>query len=145
MIVDKLLTLADDVSVSATASGTAVIDCGMAKLTTGLNGMPLAVVAVVTDDFAEDSSSAAATVAVELQHCATSNGSFVTCASSVPVLTGDFNEKAIIVPMPIEHKQYLKVRFVVTGTLSAAGKVSAFITDAKDAQAYYAEEDGALE
>lgn len=140
MILDKLLTLADDVSVSATATGTAVIDCGMDKLTTGLNGMQLAVVAVATKDFV----GAGAKISVELKHCATDNGTFTTCAVSAPVAVSDFNDKPIVVPMPYEHLQFLKVGFVVSGTISTAGKVSAYITDAKDLQITYADEDGAV-
>lgn len=142
MIIDNDLVLAEDLTVSASATGTKVIDCGQALLTTGLNNeQKLALVTVANDDFAGDG----ATIAVNLQHCDTEDGTFVTCASSAPVAADVFTAKPIIVPMPYEHKRYLKVSYTVSGTLSSSGKVMSFISDSKDLQQAYAEEDGSFQ
>lgn len=137
MITDASLYFANNQAVSATATGSTVIDCGQELLTTGINGgMDLFVAVVATEEYA-----GTATIAVELQDCATQGGTFATCAASAPVLATKLSEKPLLLPLPVEHKQYLKTRFVVNGTPSTAGKLTAFITDSKDAQQAYARED----
>ena len=137
MITDASLYFANNQAVSATATGSTVIDCGQPLLTTGLNGgMDLYVAVVATEDYA-----GTATIALELQDCATQGGTFATCASTAPVLATNLSEKPLLLKFPTEHKQFLKARFVVSGTPSTAGKLSAFVTDSKDAQQYYDKED----
>lgn len=141
MITDASLYFATNQSVSATATATTTIDCGQALLTTGLNGgMDLCVAVVATEEYA-----GSATIAVELQDCATENGTFAACATSAPVLATKLSEQPLLLKFPLAHKQFLKVRFVVSGTPSTAGKLTACITDSKDAQQLYAKEDGAFQ
>lgn len=142
MIIDNDLVLAEDLSVSASAEGTKVIDCGQDLLTTGLNNdQKLGLVTVATGDFAGDG----ATVAVNLLHSDEEAGTYTVCASSAPVDAATFSVKPIIVPMPYEHKRYLKVSYTVSGTLSSSGTVMSFISDSKDLQQAYAEEDGSFQ
>lgn len=126
MLFDNDLMFSDGQAITATASGPNVIDCGQAILTTGLNGgLELFVLVIATTDF-----TGTGTIKVELQDCDTESGTFTTVASAPAVVATKF-AKAVI-PMPLEHRRYLKLTYTVDGTV-AAGKVTAGITTSLEA------------
>lgn len=134
MLFDNDLMFSDGQTFSATASGTKVIDCGQSILTTGINGViDLYVLAIVTTDF-----TGTGTIKVELQDCDTENGTFTTVASAPAVVATKF-AKAVI-PMPLEHRRYLKLTYTVDGTVTA-GKVTAGITTSLESHQLFHAED----
>lgn len=137
MLFDNDLIFSEAQAVTATAAST-VIDCGQAILTTGLNGgMNLFAVALATTDF-----TGSGTIDVQLQHSDASGGTFTTVASSGPIVATDI--AAVKIPMPLAHKRYLRLNYVVSGTV-ATGKITAGITTSCDAQQDYKAEDYAFQ
>lgn len=125
MIFDNDLMFSDAQAVSASAESESVIDCGQALLTTGLNRKgELFAVAVAVGDFA-----GAGTIKVELQHADTEDGTYTTVATSAPVTGDDF--ASIVVPMPLAHKQFLKLAYTVEGSVTG-GKITAGISTSAD-------------
>jgi hypothetical protein len=134
MLFDNDLMFSENQAVTATASGTNVLDCGQAILTPALNGaMNLYAIAIATTDF-----TGTGTIKVELQDCDTASGTFATVGASAAVVATKF-AKAVI-PMPLEHRRYLKLVYTVDGTV-AAGKITAGITTSLDAQQIFHTED----
>lgn len=133
-IFDADLMFSDNQAVTATASSETVIDCGQELLTTGLNGaMELFVAVIPTTDF-----TGTGTIQVSLQDCDTKTGTF-TDLTALPSVTATAFKRSLI-PMPLVHKQFLKLKYTVTGTV-ADGKISAGITRSVDMQQDYKAED----
>ncbi len=121
MIFDADLMFSEKQAVTATAASTSVIDCGQTLLTTGLNRKgELFAVAVAVGDY-----TGTGTITVQLQDCDTKTGTYRTVATSTPVTGADFS--SIVVPMPLSHKRYLKLNYVVSGTVSG-GSITAGIS-----------------
>ena len=88
--------------------------------------MNLYVIAIATTDF-----TGTGTIKVELQDCDTASGTFATVGASAAVVATKFAKT--VIPMPLEHRRYLKLVYTVDGTV-AAGKITAGITTSLDAQ-----------
>lgn len=132
-IFDADLMFSDKQAVTATASSD-VIDCGQELLTTGLNGaMELFIAVIPTTDFTGTGS-----IQVSLQHCDTKDGSYSEVKALPDTAATEF--KRSLIPMPLVHKQFLKLVYKVTGTV-ADGKISAGITRSVDMQQDYKAED----
>jgi len=121
MIIDKLLQVSDDQAVTATAASTNVIDFGQKNPNTGLTDL-LKMVITVGESATADG---AATVTFAIQDSA-DNSSFADVATSGAIGKADLAAGAqIIIPMPINHRRYVRVNYTVaTGPLTA-GKFSA--------------------
>lgn len=133
-IFDADLMFSDNQAVTATASSETVIDCGQELLTTGLNGaMELFVAVIPTTDFTGTGS-----IQVSLQHSDTKDGSYSVVKALPDTAATEF--KRSLIPMPLVHKQFLKLVYTVTGTV-ADGKISAGITRSVDMQQDYKAED----
>ena len=133
-IFDKELMFSEAQAVTATGASTNVINCGQPVLTTGLNGaMDLYVLVVPVVDF-----TGAGSVQIALEHCDTKDGTFAAL-TTLPDTTAT-SLKRVIIPMPLEHKQFLRLKYTVTGTV-ADGKFTAGITRSVDLQQTYKAED----
>lgn len=123
MIIDKFLQVSDDQAVTATAVSTDVIDFGQANPNTG-NNFPTYLVVTVGETV---TAAGDATVTVQLQDSA-DNSSYATIAATSAIGKADLGAgKQIVIPMPVEHRRYVRVNYVVgTGPLTA-GKFSAQI------------------
>jgi len=133
-IFDAELMFSDGQAVTTTASSETVIDCGQELLTTGLNGaMELFVAVIPTTDFTGSGS-----IQVSLQDCDTKDGTFTDLTALPDVAATEF--KRSLIPMPLVHKQFLKLKYTVTGTV-ADGKISAGITRSVDMPQDYKAED----
>lgn len=133
-IFDAELMFSDKQSVTATAASTTTIDCGQELLTTGVNGgMDLFVLAVATADYTGDG-----TITVALQDCDSATGTFSTIASAPAVTASEFSR--VLIPMPLSHKQYLKLNYTVSGT-ATGGAITAGITRSVDLPQDYKAED----
>lgn len=133
-IFDAELMFSDNQAVTATASSETIIDCGQELLTTGLNGaMDLFVAVIPTTDF-----TGTGTIQVSLQESDTKTGSY-TSLVTLPATTATSFGRSLI-PMPLVHKQFLKLVYTVSGTV-ADGKISAGITRSVDLQQDYKAED----
>ncbi|NYT44601.1 hypothetical protein H0A64_07140 [Alcaligenaceae bacterium] len=121
MYIDKFLQVSDDQAVTATAASTDVIDFGQAKPNSGMSDRLSMVVTV-----GEGATAAgAATVTFTVQDSA-DNSSFADVISS-----GAIGKAAlalgsqIVLPMPTQHRRYVRLNYTVaTGPLTA-GKFSA--------------------
>lgn len=137
-IFDNELMFSEAQAVTATAASTTVIDCGQDILTTGLNGaMNLFVLVVPVADFGGEGS-----VQVALEHCDTKDGTFTPVATLPDTAAASF--KRALIPMPLEHKRFLRLNFTVTGTVTG-GKLTAGITRSVDLQQTYSAEDGSFQ
>lgn len=133
-IFDAELMFSDAQAVTATANSS-VIDCGQDKLTTGLNGaMDLFVLIQPVVDF-----TGTGTVQISLMHCDEKAGTYSTL-TALPATAATALKRELI-PMPLEHKQFLKLVYTVDGTV-ADGKFTAGITRSIDLQQTYSREDG---
>ena len=122
MIIDKALQISDKQAVTSSAPSSDVIDFGQATPNTGLlsNQLYLQIGVAQTATAA-----GAATVQFVLQDSA-DGGSFADVVSTQAVaLAGLKAGKQFVLPMPVEHRRYVRVNYVVgTGPLTA-GKFSA--------------------
>ncbi len=133
-IFDADLMFSDKQAVTATANSTNIIDCGQALLTTGLNGaMDLYVAVIPTTDFTGTGS-----IQISLAHCDTKTGTYATLVALPDTAATSLDR--VLIPMPMVHKQFLKLVYTVTGTV-ADGKFSAGITRSVDMQQDYKAED----
>lgn len=121
MIIDKLLQVSDDQAVTATAPSTDVIDFGQTTPNTGMTDrlhMVITVGETVT-------ATGAATVTFTVQDSA--NGSaFADVVASAAVSKASLAAGAqVVIPMPVQHRRYVRLNYTVdTGPLTA-GKFSA--------------------
>lgn len=121
MIIDKFLQVSDDQAVTTTAASTDVIDFGQTNPNTG-NNFPTYMVITVSEDV---DAAGDATVNFQLQDSA-DNASFDTLEATSAIGKAELVAgKQIVIPMPVEHRRYVRVNYVVgTGPLTA-GKFSA--------------------
>lgn len=121
MIIDKALQVSNEQTVTASAASTDVIDFGQANPNSGVSGM---LSAVVTVDVAA-TAAGAATVTFSVQDSA-DNSAFTDVAATgaigkAALVAG----KQVVIPMPVEHRRYVRAYYTVaTGPLTA-GKFSA--------------------
>lgn len=118
MIIDNDLLLSEKQDISATAASTNVVNAG--KGDPGVS--PLELVALVTT-----AGSGTGSVVVALETCDTATGTFSTLVESPSLEAADLTARARIlaVRVPVGAKQYLRLNYTVTGTLSVS--VSAFL------------------
>lgn len=121
MIIDKSLQVSNEQTVTASAASTDVIDFGQANPNSGMPGM---LSAVVTVDVAA-TAAGAATVTFSVQDSA-DNSTFTDVAVTAPIGKASLTAGAqIVIPMPVQHRRYVRVYYTVgTGPLTA-GKFSA--------------------
>lgn len=117
MIIDKFLQMADAQAVTASAASADVIDCGQSNPDLGAGDQPLSLV-VTVDEAA--TAAGAATLTVALQDSA-DNASFADVVVSRAVPKAELGAGSqIVVPLPSQHRRYLRTNFVVgTGPLTA--------------------------
>lgn len=126
MLIDNFLTVSDKQAVTATAASTDVIDFDQANPNTGMSGGLSMVVSVDTTA----TSAGASTVAFQVQDCDTSNGTYVTIASSGAIGKADLVKGAqFIIPMPLEHRQFVRLNYTVGTADLTAGKFNATVTN----------------
>lgn len=123
MIIDRFLQVSDDQAVTATAVSTDVIDFGQANPNSG-NNYPTYLVVTVGE---AATAAGDATVTVQLQDSA-DNSTFAVVAATAAIGKASLGAGAqFVVPMPVQHRRYVRVNYVVaTGPLTA-GKFSAQI------------------
>lgn len=121
-LLDGTLEFSDAQAVTDTAVSENVIDCGIADANLGA-GTPKWLVVEVAETF-----TGATSMVVTLQHGATSSPTDVLLATAAhleAVLVKGF--RALMVPLPAEHKRYLRLNYTVDGT-HGAGAVNAYFT-----------------
>lgn len=123
MIIDKLLKVSDDQSVTASAPSTDVIDFGQANPNTGMDNLSKMVITVSETATA----SGAATVSIALQDSA-NNSAWADVVVLPTKQLSDLKAGAqFVIPMPTKLRRYCRVNYTVgTGPLTA-GKFSAQI------------------
>ena len=68
-------------------------------------------------------------VVFNIQDCNTKEGSFATVASTGKIAGADLKGN-VVIPMPVRHRQFVKVTTTVAGTVT--GTATAYITNAPD-------------
>ena len=125
MIIDALLQFSDEQAVTATAASTNYVDLRQAKPDMGLWEKQLHVVVCPTTALA----GTGAKLTVEIQDCDTATGTYTTIQTTGPIDIAKITSvKPLAIPMPKEHRQFIKLKYTVTGTISE-GAVSAYLTD----------------
>lgn len=124
MMIDALLQFSEAQDVKTTATSTNFVDLKQANPDMGLWEKPLFVVVAPTTDFA----GTGAKLSIELQDCDKEGGTYATIQTTGPLdVTKIVATAPVIIPMPTKHRRYLKLKYTVTGTLTA-GAVSAYLT-----------------
>lgn len=115
MILDKFLQLSVDQAASGNSTNT--VDFGQKTPNLGLNTQPLYVVVACKNGWASGD-----TLTVEIEHSDQETTGFTTVSSSGarPVSVGTL----LNIPMPMEHKRYVRLKYTKTGT---GGNVDAHI------------------
>ena len=121
MIIEKFLQVSNDQAVTATAASTDVIDFGQKTPNTGLTDRLSMVITVGETATA----SGAATVTFSVQDSA-DNSTFADVVASAAIGKAALVAGAqIVIPMPVQHRRYVRLNYTVgTGPLTA-GKFSA--------------------
>jgi len=123
MIIDKLLQVSDDQTVTASTASTDVIDFSQEKPNTGMDGRTKMVITVGEPVTA----GGAATVTFAIQDSA-NNTAFTTVASSGAIGKADLGVGAqVVIPMPTRLRRYCRVFYTVANGPLTAGKFSAQI------------------
>lgn len=122
MIIDKALQVSDKQAVTASAASSDVIDFGQATPNTGLLAnqlyMQIGVAQTAT-------AAGAATVQFVLQDSADGSSFADVVSTQAVALSGLTAGAQFVLPMPVKHRRYVRVNYVVgTGPLTA-GKFSA--------------------
>lgn len=133
MIIDKLLQVSNEQAVTASAASTDVIDFGQLNPNTGLNQN---LTAAITVDVAAEAVSSA-TVTFSVQDSA-DNSTFADVAVTAAIGKAALPIGAqVLIPMPVQHRRYVRVYYTVaTGPLTA-GKFSAQIVGGVQANRAY--------
>lgn len=123
MIIDKLLQVSNEQAVTASAASTDVIDYGQANPDSGLNDN--VTLSITVDEAA--AAAGAATVTFSVQDSA-DNATFTDVYATAPIGKAALTAgKQVLIPMPYQHRRYVRVYYTVaTGPLTA-GKFSAQI------------------
>lgn len=125
-MLDLNLVLFEGKSV-ASAITSDVIDFGQEKPNTGSYTDPMYV--VVNFPTAGTGAGDANSVVFNIQDCDTKGGSFATVASTGKIAGADLKGN-VVIPMPVRHRQFVKVTTTVAGTVT--GTATAYITNAPD-------------
>lgn len=112
---------------TTTAASTNAIDIGLATPNIG-DGTPKRVEVIVNTTFAGGTS-----IKATLEESA-DDSTYTTLLDSPVVLTAAAlkGKKLLSVPLPTQHKRYLRINYTVVGTMTA-GKVDAFVCEAAQA------------
>lgn len=135
---DAKLFFADKKDIKATSTDCDVIDLGQESPDLGMLNCPkLGVTVIMTTPWAGGTSPK---VTFEVQH-ADDNGSGAAGTFSTLVSTGAMAAdttfpEAMEIPLPIQHKRYLKVKVTTTGT-PTAGSATIGITDGTQKNPWY--------
>lgn len=125
-MLDLELVLFEGKSV-ATAITSDTIDFGQEMPNTGSYTDPMYV--VVNFPTAGTGAGDANSVVFNIQDCDTKGGSFATVASTGKIAGADLKGN-VVIPMPVRHRQFVKVTTTVAGTVT--GTATAYITNAPD-------------
>lgn len=125
-MLDLNLVLFEGKSV-ASAITSDVIDFGQEKPNTGSYTDPMYV--VVNFPTAGTGTGDANSVVFNIQDCDTKGGSYATVASTGKIAGEDLKGN-VVIPMPVRHRQFVKVTTTVAGTVT--GTATAYITNAPD-------------
>ena len=125
-MLDLELVLFENKSVASTITSD-VIDFGQEKPNTGSYTDPMFV--VVNFPTAGTGAGASNSLQFNIQDCDTKGGSFETIVTTGKVAGEDLKGN-IVIPMPVRHRQFVKVTTTVTGTIT--GNATAYITNAPD-------------
>lgn len=122
MLIDKALQVSDKQAVTASAASADVIDFGQATPNTGLLANQL----YMQIGIAQTATAAgAATVQFVLQDSADGSSFADVVSTQAVALSGLTAGAQFVLPMPVKHRRYVRVNYVVaTGPLTA-GKFSA--------------------
>lgn len=125
-MLDLELVLFEGKSV-ATAITSDTIDFGQEMPNTGSYADPMFV--VVNFPTAGTGAGDTNSVVFNIQDCDTKEGSFATVASTGKIAGEDLKGN-VVIPMPVRHRQFVKVTTTVAGTVT--GTATAYITNAPD-------------
>ena len=125
-MLDLELVLFENKSVASTITSDA-IDFGQEKPNTGSYTDPMFVVVNCTT--AGTGVGAANSVIFNIQDCDTEGGSYETVQSTGKI-AGEDLKGILVIPMPVRHRQFVKVTTTVAGTVT--GTVSAHISNSFD-------------
>lgn len=121
-MMDKQLVFCEAKS-ATTAFNSDAIDFGQKEPTTGLNDRPLYVVIQATTPLAAD----AATVKVTIED-SEDNSEFTPILATGDLTAAQVNGGAAV-PMPLKHRQYVRIALAVGTTAPTAGAVTAYLSD----------------
>lgn len=122
-MMDLNLVLFENKSVASTITSDA-IDFGQEKPNTGSYTDPMFV--VVNFPTAGTGEGDTNSVIFNIQDSDSEGGSYVTVASTGKIAGADLSE-SLVIPMPVRHRQYVKLTTTVAGTVT--GTASAYITN----------------
>lgn len=125
-MLDLELVLFENKSVASAITSDA-IDFGQEKPNTGSYTDPMYV--VVNFPTAGTGAGDANSVVFNIQDCDTKEGDFATVASTGKIAGEDLKGN-VVIPMPVRHRQFVKVTTTVAGTVT--GTATAYITNAPD-------------
>lgn len=133
MYIDKFLQVSDAQAVTASAASTDVIDFGQANPNSGLTDQ--LTMAVTVDEAV--TAAGAATVTFSVQDSA-DNSSFADVAATAAIGKAALPLGAqVLIPMPLQHRRYVRVNYTVaTGPLTA-GRFSAQVVTGVQANRAY--------
>ena len=133
MIIDKLLQVSGAQAVTASAASTDVIDFGQTNPNSGINQNTT--MAITVDETATAGGSATVTFSVQ---DSADNSTFADVAVTAAIGKASLTAGAqVLIPMPVQHRRYVRAYYTVaTGPLTA-GKVSAQIVAGVQANRAY--------
>lgn len=133
MYIDKALQVSNEQAVTATAVSTDVIDFGQVNPNSGLSDQ--LTMAITVDETA--AAAGAATVTFSVQDSA-DNATFADVAATAAIGKATLVAGAqVLIPMPLQHRRYVRVNYTVgTGPLTA-GKFSAQVVSGVQASRAY--------
>lgn len=126
-MMDIKLVFCEDQSAAASFTS-AALDFGQEAPTTGLNDRKLYVVVKATTDCA-----GTGTLTLTLEHSDKETADFST-AFVTAALTADELNDGVVLPMPIKHKRYVRLKGTASTTALTAGAVTAYLSDVFDAR-----------
>ena len=122
MILDTRLELSDKQAVTTTATSANTIDFGQKSPDLGGAPTPLYAVFTVNETFAGLTS-----LALQVQHSDTENSGFAVLLAWAAIPLAELKAgKQVVIPMPMQHKRFVRFSYNVNGT-ATAGKVSLHI------------------
>lgn len=133
MIIDKFLQVSDAQAVTSTAASTNVIDFGQTNPNSGLSDH--LTMAVTVDETV--TAAGAATVTFAVQDSA-DNSSWADVAATAAIGKAALPAGAqVLIPMPLQHRRYVRVNYTVaTGPLTAGSFSAQVVTGVQANRAY---------